>query len=158
MSYSRNFWPCLFAAAFLLAGLASTSLALAHSVSEQLKEIDAKWVAAFKQGDIATIEAFHAANGLLLPPNSPPIEGPKAIVAVWKSWSELPNVEVVFGPSRIEASTSGDMAYDYGWYTFAFDTDNGRVTDKGKYVVVWKKIGGTWKIKADIFNTNLPAK
>ncbi len=50
------------------------------------------------------------------------------------------------------------MAYDYGWYTFAFDTDNGRVTDKGKYVVVWKKIGGTWKIKADIFNTNLPAK
>jgi len=158
MSYSRNFRFCLFAAAFLLAGLASTSLALAHSVSEQLKEIDAKWVAAFKQRDFATIEAFHAANGLLLPPNSPPIEGPKAIAAIWKSWSELPNVEVAFGSNRIEASTSGDMAYDYGWYTFAFDTDNGRVTDKGKYVVVWKKIGGTWKIKADIFNTNLPAK
>jgi len=158
MSYSRNFWPCIFAAAFLLAGSTATNLALAHSVSEQLKELDAKWVAAFKRGDIETIEAFHAANGLLLPPNSPPIEGPKAIAAIWKSWSELPNVEVVFGPNRIEASTLGDMAYDYGWYTFAFDTDNGRVTDKGKYVVVWKKIGGTWKIKADIFNTNLPAK
>ncbi len=158
MSYSRNFRPCLLAAAFLLTGLASTSLALAHSVSEQIKEMDAKWVAAFKQGDFATIEALYAANGLLLPSNSPPIEGPKAIAAVWKSWSELPNVEVVFGPNRIEASTSGDMAYDYGWYTFAFDTDNGRVTDKGKYVVVWKKIGGTWKVAADIFNTNLPAK
>ncbi len=158
MSYSRNFKTSIFAAVFLLAGLAATNLALAHSVSAQIKEIDAKWVAAFKQRDFATIEALYAANGLLLPSNSPPIEGPKAIVAVWKSWSELPNVEVVFGPNRIEASTSGDMAYDYGWYTFAFDTDNGRVTDKGKYVVVWKKIGGTWKIKADIFNTNLPAK
>ena len=158
MSYSKNLRPCLFAAAFLLAGLASTSLALAHSVSEQIKEMDAKWVAAFKAKDFATIEALYAANGLLLPSNSPPIEGPKAIAAVWKSWSELPNVEVVFGPNRIEASTSGDMAYDYGWYTFAFDTDDGRVMDKGKYVVVWKKIGGTWKVTADIFNTNLPAK
>jgi ketosteroid isomerase-like protein len=158
MSYSRNFSPCLFAAAFLLAGLASPSLALAHSVSEQIKEMEVKWVAAFKQRDFATIEALHAADGLLLQSNSPPIEGPKAIVAVWKSWGELPNVEVLFGPNRIEASTSGDMAYDYGWYTFAFDTDNGRVTDKGKYIVVWKKIGGKWKVAADIFNTNLPAK
>ena len=50
------------------------------------------------------------------------------------------------------------MAYDYGWYTFAFDTDNGRVTDKGKYIVVWKKVGGAWKVASDIFNTNLPAE
>ena len=101
MSYSRNFGPCIFAAAFLLAGLTATNLALAHSVSAQIKEMDAKWVAAFKQRDFATIEALYAANGLLLPSNSPPIEGPKAIVAVWKSWSELPTVEVVFGPNRI---------------------------------------------------------
>ncbi len=50
------------------------------------------------------------------------------------------------------------MAYDYGWYTFAFDTDNGRFEDKGKYIVVWKKVGGAWKVAADIFNTNLPAQ
>ena len=157
MSYSRKFRPCILAATFLLAGLAATNLALAHSISAQIKELDAKWVAAFKARDFATIEALHAANGLLLPSNSPPIEGPKAIAAIWKSWSELPNVEVDFGANRIEASSSGDMAYDYGWYTFAFDTDNGRVTDKGKYIVVWKKVGGRWKITADIFNMNLPA-
>jgi len=48
------------------------------------------------------------------------------------------------------------MAYDYGWHTFAIDTDNGRVTGKGKYLVVWKKVDGMWKVSADIFNTNLP--
>ena len=104
------------------------------------------------------IEALYTSDGLLLPYNSPPIEGPKAIVEVWKSWGELPNVDINFGANRIEASSSGDIAYDYGWYTFAFDTDNGRVTDKGKYIVVWKKVGGAWKIAADIFNTNLPAQ
>jgi ketosteroid isomerase-like protein len=131
---------------------------MAHSVSAQIKEMDAKWVAAFKQRDFATIESLYASNGLLLPSNSPPVESPKAIVAVWKSWSELPNVEVVFGASRVEASSTCDLAYDYGWYTFAFDSENGRVSDKGKYVVVWKKVGGSWKVAADIFNTNLPAQ
>ena len=158
MSYLRNFKPCVFAVAFLVAGLVSTSPALAHSVSAQINEISVKWVADFKQGDFAAIEALYASDGLLLPSNSPPIEGPKAIADVWKSWSELPNVDVTFGPNRVEASSSGDMAYEYGWYKFAFDTDNGRITDKGKYIIVWKKVDGAWKISADIFNTNLPAE
>jgi len=158
MSYLRKIKPCAFAVAFLVAGLVSTSPALAHSVSAQINEISAKWVAAFKQRDFAMIEALYASDGLLLPSNSPPIEGPKAIVEVWKSWAELPNVEVVFGTNRIEVSSSGDMAYDYGWYTFAFDTDDGRFEDKGKYIVVWKRVDGAWKIAADILNTNLPAQ
>ncbi len=144
--------------AFLVAGLVSTSPALAHSVEAQLNEINAKWVEALKQRDFAMIEALYTSDGLLLPPNSPAIQGPKAIVEVWKSWAELPNVEITFGADRVEASSSGDMAYDYGWYIFAFDTDDGRVTDKGKYVVVWKKVGGAWKVAADIFNSNLPAE
>ena len=158
MSYLRKFTPCAFAVAFLVAGLVSTSPALAHSVSAQINEISAKWVAAFKQRDFAMIEALYASDGLLLPSNSPPIEGPKAIVEVWKSWAELPNVEVVFGTNRIEVSSSGDMAYDYGWYTFAFDTDDGRFEDEGKYIVVWKRVDGAWKVAADILNTNLPAQ
>jgi ketosteroid isomerase-like protein len=158
MLYLRNFTPCVFAVAFLVAGLVSTSPALAHGVSAQINEISVKWMAAFKQRDFAAIEALYASNGLLLPSNSPPIEGPEAIVEVWKSWGDLPNVEFTFGADRIEVSSSGDLAYDYGWYAFAFDTDDGRVTDKGKYVVVWKKVGGAWKVAADIFNTNLPAE
>ena len=158
MSYLRNFKPCVFAVAFLLAGLVSTSPVLAHDVSAQINEISAKWLAAFAQRDFAVIEALYASDGLLLPSNSPPIEGPKAIAAVWKSWGELPNVKIVFGANRIEAAPSGDMAYDYGWYTFAFDTDNGRFEDKGKYIIVWKKVDGAWKVAADIFNTNLPAQ
>ena len=156
MSYLRNFVPCVFAVAFLLVGLVSSSPATAHGVSAQIKDRNETGLAAFKQRDFATLEALFTSNALLLPSNSPPVEGPKAIAAVWKSWSELPNVEIDFGANRIESSASGDMAYDYGWYTFDFDTDNGRVMDKGKYIVVWKKVGGVWKVAADIFNTNLP--
>ena len=104
------------------------------------------------------IEALYTSNGLLLPSNSPPIEGPAAVTAVWKSWSELPNVSVTFGTNRLEVSASGDMASDYGWYKFEFDTENGRFKDNGKYIVVWQKVDGIWKVSADIFNSNLPAE
>jgi ketosteroid isomerase-like protein len=50
------------------------------------------------------------------------------------------------------------MAADIGTYDLSFDGKSGRVQDKGKYVVVWRKIGGEWKAVADIFNTNLKAQ
>jgi ketosteroid isomerase-like protein len=32
------------------------------------------------------------------------------------------------------------------------------ITDRGKYVTVWKKqADGNWKVVVDIFNSNLPA-
>jgi ketosteroid isomerase-like protein len=32
----------------------------------------------------------------------------------------------------------------------------GNTIDKGKYVTIWRKEGGDWKIYSDIFNTSLP--
>ncbi|MEB8346819.1 hypothetical protein OO010_12225, partial [Flavobacteriaceae bacterium KMM 6898] len=29
---------------------------------------------------------------------------------------------------------------------------------KGKYIVLWKKVDGKWKLFRDIFNSNLPAE
>ena len=156
MSYLRNFKPCVIAVAFLVTGMISTSPALAHSVEAQLEEITVKWLEAFRQGDYATIGGFYAPDGYLLPPNEPAVQGRQAIAEMWKSWGGLPNVEITFGASVTGVSSSGDMAYEYGWYIFAYDTDDGRVTDKGKYVSVSQKIGGVWQVMTDIFNSNLP--
>ena len=156
MSYLRYFRPRVFAVAFLVAGMISTSPALAHSVEAQLEEITVKWLEAFRQGDYATIGGFYASDGYLLPPNEPAVKGRQAIAEMWKSWGGLPNVEITFGASVTGVSSSGDMAYEYGWYIFAYDTDDGRVTDKGKYVSVSQKIGGVWQVMTDIFNSNLP--
>lgn len=57
-------------------------------------------------------------------------------------------------PTKIDVSSSGDMAYEIGTYSLNFHGDKGPVQDEGKYVVVWKNVGGAWKAAADIFNTN----
>ena len=154
MSYLRNFTHQLFAAALLVAGLMAANPAWADDAKHRIDTLNDKWVAAFAAKDIAAIENMMAPDALLLSPGAPAVQGAKAIAETWKGWSELANVAVTFGAERIEASASGDMAYDYGTYIFAFDGDKGRVIEKGKYIVVWKKIDGAWKVAADIYNDN----
>jgi ketosteroid isomerase-like protein len=48
------------------------------------------------------------------------------------------------------------MALDLGTYNLALAPGGTTQTDTGKYVVVWRKVGGEWKAAADIFNSDLP--
>jgi ketosteroid isomerase-like protein len=51
--------------------------------------------------------------------------------------------------------THGDTALEVE--TYALIGEGGKTLDTGKYVVVWKRQGGQWKIHRDIWNTNAPA-
>ena len=65
---------------------------------------------------------------------------------------------MTFGPTDITISEAADMAYDIGTWSIAFTSDKGPAKDHGKYVVVWKKVGGDWKVAADIFNSDGPGQ
>jgi ketosteroid isomerase-like protein len=54
----------------------------------------------------------------------------------------------------VEVEGFGDMAYEVGKYALSGKT--GKVSDQGKYIVVWKKVRGQWKLHRDIFNSNVP--
>ena len=154
MPYPRQFRHLMMVAATLLVTAFLAGTVLAHSAKQEIDALNAQWVAAFKAKDYATIESLMAPDSLLLAPGNPPIQGAEAVVETWKAWGALPNVEITFGAKRVEAAASGDLAYDYGAYTFAFDSDKGPFAEEGKYIVVWKKIDGAWKVAADIFNNN----
>ena len=152
----KNIKAWVFSIIVLLVGLSTLSLSLAVDDSEKIEAINTQWVRAFERGDFQSMQTLFTPDSVLLSPNEPAVEGSEAVVEVWKSWADFNNVAIAWGANRIDISSSGDMAYDYGWYTFAFDSEDGRVENKGKHIVVWKKIDGTWKVAADIFNTDLP--
>lgn len=52
----------------------------------------------------------------------------------------------------LEIKIIGDFVYDYGYYEGSFSLVKGELLFKGKYVIVWKKIEGDWKIYLDIWN------
>ena len=154
MSLPQNCQRLVLTMALVLVGSLAIGPALADHPKHEFDALNTQWVAAFKAKDFAAIEALMAPDALLLAPGAPPVQGAKAVAETWKSWGALPNVAIDFGATHNEVAASGDFAYDYGSYTFAFDSDQGPFSENGKYIVVWKKIDGAWKIAADIFNNN----
>jgi uncharacterized protein (TIGR02246 family) len=125
------------------------------SDEQRIRQLDRDWVAKVAAKDLAGVVAFYAKDGVLMAPGGPPAEGTAAITEGWRGILGLPNGSLTFAPTKVAVAKSADLAYETGTYSLAFDGPKGRVEDKGKYVVVWKKEGGQWKAAADIFNTNL---
>lgn len=90
------------------------------------------------------------ANGY--PPNSDIITGRDALAAVNSEW-------VNYGIKEFTEETTsfyGNEEYliDEGTYYLRYGEDN--IIDKGKYINIWKKENGEWKICSNIWNTSLP--
>ena len=116
-----------------------------------------RWLQLVKAKDASGIAEIYAEDGAVMPPNAPIGKGRAAIQQVWASMMRTPGFDLTFNPEQIVISSSGDMALDRGTYTLTVAPAGTAQTDTGKYVVVWRKIGGDWKAVADIFNSDLPA-
>ena len=115
------------------------------------------WLQLVKAKDASGIAELYAEDGAVMPPNAPIGKGRAAIEQTWASMMRTPGFGLTFAPEQIVVSSSGDMALDRGTYSLTIAPDGTSQTDTGKYVVVWRKIGGEWKASADIFNSDLPA-
>ena len=116
-----------------------------------------RWLQLVKAKDAAGISQLYTEDGSVMPPNASIGTGRTAIEKVWGGMLSTPGVDLTFAPEQIIVSSSGDMALDRGTYRLTMAGSQGSQTDTGKYVVVWRKIGGEWKAAADIFNSDLPA-
>jgi uncharacterized protein (TIGR02246 family) len=118
---------------------------------------NARFMQAFEHADAAAITALYTADARLLPPNQPMFAGAAAIKSFWQGMLSM-NIK----QPRLEtieiAEQRADIACEVGRYSFTIPLPDGQtVTDVGKYLVVWKRVGGTWKLHLDIWNTNAPA-
>jgi uncharacterized protein (TIGR02246 family) len=116
-----------------------------------------RWQQLIKAEDASGIAALYAEDGAVMPPNAPIGKGRAAIQETWASMLRTPGFDLTINPEQIVISSSGDMALDRGTYTLTVAPTGTTQTDTGKYVVVWRKVGGDWRATADIFNSDLPA-
>ncbi len=101
--------------------------------------------------DYDMIGKSYTKDAKIFPSKSKIIEGTESIVKYW----ELPE-DVQIKYHKIEPSEItivDDTAYDYGYYEGKTKKSNDKeISWKGKYVIVWKKIGDDWKMYLDIWN------
>lgn len=139
------------------AGTNSNAAVDSGAAEQAIRGHVAQWLELVKAKDAAGIAQLYAEDGAVMPPNGPIGKGRAAIEQTWASMMGTPGFDLTFTPEQIIVSSSGDMALDRGTYRLTIAPGGTAQTDTGKYVVVWRKIGGEWKAAADIFNSDLPA-
>lgn len=116
-----------------------------------------RWLELVRAKDAAGIAQMYTEDGAVMPPNAPIGRGRAAIQQTWAAMMRTPGFELTFTPEQIVVSGSRDMALDRGTYRLTAGPAGSQQRDTGKYVVVWRNVGGTWRAAADIFNSDLPA-
>ena len=123
-----------------------------REIRSEIAAANEAFMDAFARGDAAKLASLYTADGKVLPPNGDTVTGHAALEPFWQGLMDA-------GVKRVrleidEAEAFGDTAFEMSRATL-FGED-GQVLDRMKYMVVWKREGGQWKLHRDIFNSSLP--
>jgi uncharacterized protein (TIGR02246 family) len=125
----------------------------ASGIRDAIAVANEEFMAAVKRGDAAGLAALYTENGQVLPPNSDSVAGKGAIQMFWQAVMDMGIKEAEL--KLVEVEAHGDTAIELS--TFTLHGEGGEALDKGKYIVIWKREGGQWKLHRDIFNSSMPA-
>jgi uncharacterized protein (TIGR02246 family) len=112
------------------------------------------FAAALKKGDSTAIAAMYAPKAKVLPPNSTAVGGREGIRRFWQGAMDAGVKSATL--TTVDVETEGDLAVETGRFVL-FGAD-GKKLDSGKYIVVWKRSKGEWKLFRDIWNSSAAAK
>jgi uncharacterized protein (TIGR02246 family) len=124
--------------------------------TEAIRSIDAEWTAASKAGDIEKLVLLYTPGAVVINPDAKIHVGHEAIRQSLQSW--LADT-VEFGTSSgtidtVEVAASGDLAYARGSGRFSQTTPSGLVECSEKWVAIYRKMDGRWKIAVDMINND----
>jgi uncharacterized protein (TIGR02246 family) len=129
----------------------------AAAVRQAIEQSNAKFVDAIKRGDTTAMAADYADDAVMMMGGMPALRGRSEITKAVTGMSQsMKGGDLKLTTSQVDLG--GDYAIETGTYEMTATPPGGKpTTEKGKYVVVWKKQpDGSWKIYRDIANTDAP--
>jgi len=106
---------------------------------------------AYMNKDAQAIANFYTEDGKIFPGKSDIISGREAIQKRW-GFREG-STDLYHKITSLEVKIIDNYAYDYGYYEGSITNKEGRKNDfNGKYLIVWRKEDGDWKMYLDIWN------
>ena len=126
------------------------------AIKASIDSLNKVFTAAVAARDTDAVTNCYADDARLMPANEPRSDGHQAIRASWARFLSMPGLSLNIATSDVMVASAGDMAVDVGSYTMQMQGPKGPIEDVGKYVTVFKKTDGQWKIVVDTFNSDKP--
>lgn len=134
-----------------------TDKADTKSDEQAIRNISKNWLDLTRKKDVAACAALFADDGVSYSSNQEPFVGPAAIKKHFADdYQKNPKIDINWSTDRVDVSSSGDMAVEYGKFDVKGLGPDGKNMDKGRYVTVYRKIKGEWKVVADIGSSTVP--
>lgn len=146
----------------LVVACVSSSCAAEPSVDQAaeeqaIRQLNEHWAQAVANRDTSLAVGLYTEDATLLWPGRPPVRGVEGVRSVWAAVVSTPGGAVRVVPERVRIASSGDFATDEGLIESTRTGSAGIQTDTAKYLHVWRKEGGQWKVLYSMSNSNRPA-
>lgn len=125
---------------------------------EKCQKRTTKFAKALLANDHATMMSMYADDGYNLPSYSPMLKGKEAMKKHGMEQEKMGIKMKTFSLTVVDVIPGSDLMVEIGTYnlTMAMPGGDKPFPDHGKYVTVWQKQkDGSWKIKADMWNTDV---
>ena len=118
----------------------------------EIAAVNRRFQEAYDDGDVEALTAMYTDDAMVMAPNAEIISGAEAICDFWRRVMDWGTTTFLKWES-FDLEGFDDTAIEVGQYTIAGPDGHALATDK--FIVVWKHVGGTWKLHRDIWNSNL---
>jgi ketosteroid isomerase-like protein len=126
------------------------------AIKSSIDSLNAAFLAAVSSRDTEAVVSFYSDDARILAPGMARVDGRDGARRVWVGMLRTPGLALELNSRDLVTSDSGDLVIDVGEYTMKSQGGESVVTDVGKYVTAFKKVGGQWKIIVDTFNSDGP--
>jgi len=115
-----------------------------------------EWMARFRAADVPGSAKTVTDDVVLDPPNQPTVVGKQAFEAWTRSLFDMITVDEATATVD-EVRVAGDWAVSRGRWHMRGRAGGAPMADTTRYVLIWERRGGSWKIAYDIWNSANPA-
>lgn len=143
-------------AAVALGGCPSVDGGVEDRLPPELESAIDAFYSAIESGDVETRIALLSDDIVIMPNHWRRSRGKETVAASFRASSDA--VFEIKDREVVDSDVSGDLAYTVNayWYTYHLAGDDPQ-WHKTKNVHVWEReVGGEWKLKVDIWNSDVP--
>lgn len=137
----------MLSASLLIAVLLHGTSARSDDVRAAVEAGNRTFIAAFLRGDAQAVAELYTEDAEVIAPGAPVARGRSAIAAAWQKAIDSGVKDLTLNTANVESSS--DLACETGIVRLV--AKDGGITE-GRYVVVWKRTDGKWKLYRDIWN------
>ncbi|HET7891695.1 MAG TPA: nuclear transport factor 2 family protein [Candidatus Sulfotelmatobacter sp.] len=126
-----------------------------YDAESQIRNLTQDFATSFNKGNHDQAAGMFATDGVLMVPNHEAAYGPKAVERLLRQISDKQFSSLHLETMRVERS--GEMAMEIGRFSaVSRSADGTTVSEHGKYVRVWRRLGA-WLVIADCWSRTLEA-